>query len=164
MLLSGLGDASASSDFGVSNLPLSVFSALPFASKPRCCTRLGDIIIDLSVLEEAGLFHNVPGLSAQVFCQETLNSFLEHPRPVWIALRHRLTELLTATSESDSTPSVFHSNPRLQEAACHLVSDVTLHLPIQIGDYTDFYASREHATNVGYALLSDCSCVIKSLV
>jgi fumarylacetoacetase len=146
MLLTCL-ETAASSDFSLSNLPLGVFTSRPYATKPRCCTRLGDIVIDLSVLEEAGLFQDVPGLSAQVFCQQTLNAFLAHSRPVWIAFRERLTELL-----SGDVVSAFHSNARLQEAAFHLVTEVQLHLPITIGDYTDFYASREHATNVGYVV------------
>ncbi|GKY92466.1 hypothetical protein MPSEU_000217000 [Mayamaea pseudoterrestris] len=144
MLLSCLETAS-SSDFSLKNLPLGVFSTkLPLVVHPRCCTRLGDIIIDLAVLEEAGLFEDIPGLSSQVFCRDTLNAFLEHPRPVWIAFRQHLTELLTG-----NILNAFHADHKLQEASFHLVTEVELHLPIRIGDYTDFYASREHATNVG---------------
>ena len=144
MLLTAL-DTATSSDFSLNNLPLGVFTNHPLVARPRCCTRLGDIIVDLAVLEEAALFQDIPGLSAQVFCQETLNAFLAHPRPVWIAVRKRLTEVLSGT-----ILETLHSNAKLQEAAFHLASAVQLHLPIQIGDYTDFYASREHASNVGY--------------
>lgn len=126
------------SDFSLSNLPLGVFSCRNF-STPRCATILGDTVIDLSVLEEAGLFETVPGLSFNVFCQSTLNSFIEHPRPVWLAFRQRLQELLSQEQLSEA----------LRAAAFHDVTTTQCHLPVTIGDYTDFYSSREHATNVG---------------
>lgn len=132
------------SEFSLCNLPLSVFTCPPLVVRAHCATRLGDIVVDLSVLEEAGLFADIPGLSAQVFCQDTLNAFLEHSRPVWLAFRNRLTALFSL-NQLDS----LRLDSRLQEAAFHGVSEVQLHLPIRIGDYTDFYASREHATNVG---------------
>jgi fumarylacetoacetase len=144
MLIPSL-ESAASSSFGLNNLPLGVFTHSPSVVHPRCCTRLGDVVIDLAVLEEAGLFDDIPGLAAQVFSQETLNDFIAHPQSVWVAFRQRLTELLSGNSILDT----LHSNAKLQEAAFHLVADVKLHLPIQVGDYTDFYASREHATNVG---------------
>ncbi|GAX15183.1 fumarylacetoacetase [Fistulifera solaris] len=125
------------SDFSLSNLPLGVVS-FPDAT-PRCATILGNTVIDLSVLEEAGLFETVPGLSCNVFHQSTLNSFIEHPRSVWLAFRQRLHELLLQEQLS----------PPLCAAAFHDVSTVQCHLPVSIGDYTDFYSSREHATNVG---------------
>ena len=166
MLLTALESATASSsDFGLDNLPLGVFTNHPLVSRPRCCTRIGDIIVDLAVLEEAAFFQDIPGLSAQVFCRETLNAFLAHPKPVWVAVRARLTKLL-----SGNLAKTLDANAKLQEAAFHLVSAVKLHLPIQIGDYTDFYASREHATNVGYVvgllgcwvlLIAVCECVPK---
>lgn len=137
-------DTAASSEFDVDNLPLGVFSNPPHVLTPRCCTRLGDIVIDLAVLEEAGLFDDIPGLGAGVFCQETINAFIEHPSNVWSAFRKRMTDILSR-DESEA----FQSNFRLQEAAFHLVTEVQMHLPIKVGDYTDFYASREHATNVG---------------
>lgn len=148
------------SDFSIHNLPFGVFSfrksfqsneshsqvtSVPVVPR-RCGTILGDTVIDLSVLEEAGLFDNdkIPGLCANVFHQSTLNVFLEqHTKPVWLAFRCQLQSLL----RDGGTDERLRKNPQLQKAAFHNVNSVQLHMPITIGDYTDFYASRDHATN-----------------
>jgi len=138
---------SEDSDFSLSNLPFGVFSRNGDGRGPRCATRLGDTVVDLSVLEEAGLFVDVPGLAGNVFCRETLNAFVEHPRPVWLAVRLRLLALFSI--EDEGGDARLRSNPDLQKASFVSTSDATLHLPVEVGDYTDFYSSREHATNVG---------------
>lgn len=150
MISSGWISVPEDSDFSLKNIPLGVFSPQEL-TRPRCATRIGDTVIDLSVLEEAGLFDDIPGLSANVFCQETLNAFMEHPRPVWIAFRQRLLDLFQQTGDgsSSSYSTALSSNAALRAAAFYDASKVTLNLPIQVGDYTDFYSSREHATNVG---------------
>jgi len=129
------------SDFSIRNLPFGIFSTPPHSSR-RAATRLGDTLIDLAVLEEAGLFADIENLQANVFGESILNRFLEHEKPVWTAVRNRLVDLLTCHDD-------LKSNSQLQKAAFHDISRVQLHLPIQVGDYTDFYSSREHATNVG---------------
>jgi fumarylacetoacetase len=132
------------SEFSLRNLPLGVFSDAAISPSRRCATRLGDTVVDLSVLEEAGLFDDISGLSANTFCQETLNGLLEHPPPVWTAFRKRLVALFQVGGDDR-----LQTNGNLQKASFHDAFKVTLHLPILIGDYTDFYSSREHATNVG---------------
>jgi fumarylacetoacetase len=131
------------SDFSIHNLPFGVFSVK--GHSPRCATILGDTVIDLSVLEEAGIFADIPGLDANVFGQSTLNDFIAHPKPVWLNVRQRLTDLFSSDGALDSV----RNNANLQTAAFHSIAAVQLHLPVAIGDYTDFYASREHATNLG---------------
>ena len=151
------------SDFSIHNLPYGIFSTPQSSSPPRAATILGDTVIDLAVLEEAGLFADIDGLKSNVFGHSTLNRFLEHEKLVWTAVRQRLVELFSvAGSSSDAS---LQSNPQLQKAAFHDISNVQLYLPIQVGDYTDFYSSREHATNVGtmfrgkdkYVLPDSCS-------
>jgi len=132
------------SDFSLQNLPFGVFSPSP-SSAPRCATILGDTVVDLSALEEAGLFEDIPNLSANVFNQPTLNAFIEHPRPVWILLRQRLVDLFTVHGPVDK----LRTNENLQKTAFFSASSVSMKLPLNIGDYTDFYSSREHATNCG---------------
>jgi fumarylacetoacetase len=90
------------------------------------------MIVDLSAC--AALFPNIP---AGVFSQSTLNAFMELPSSAWKSTRATLVALL-----SGSTPGL---------TAAHIVaqSDAIMHMPAKIGDYTDFYSSREHATNVG---------------
>ena len=79
-----------------------------------------------------------------VFAKSTLNAFMALSRSVWTAVRMRLFALLV---DDDGGDSSLKSNSALQAAAIHPASDVQMHMPADIGDYTDFYSSREHATN-----------------
>ncbi|CAB9505920.1 Fumarylacetoacetase [Seminavis robusta] len=140
-------DIPPDSDFSLANIPFGVFSATPRGPK-RCATAIGNKVVDLSILQEAGCLDSVPGLSANAFCgQETLNAFVAHSPPVWKETRQRLQELFTKTKDNNSR--ALHDNTLLQKAALHDMDCVSLHLPLAVGDYTDFYSSREHATNVG---------------
>jgi len=138
------------SDFSLANLPWGVFSVTHQNQNqnqaPRCATILGDTVVDLSVLEDAGLFQDIRGLKANTLNQPTLNAFSLHSHKVWKAVRQRLTDLFRDDNQGDSFVR-YHS--ALRAAALRNVHDVTLHLPVEIQDYTDFYSSREHATNVG---------------
>lgn len=105
----------------------------------RAGVAIGGDIIDLDALQEEGLLNGVD-LPENVFSQPTLNDFIACGKTVWQHLRARLTELLT--QENAGLKAV-------TETVLVSQSDATMHLPIQIGDYTDFYSSMEHATNVG---------------
>lgn len=120
------------SDFPIQNLPYGVFSTKANPS-PRVGTRLGDFVIDLAKLDEENIFGKRYGF----FVDASLNRFMAAGREVWWEIRQRLTRL--AEQEQMS----------LKDEALHFIHDVQMHLPVEIGDYTDFYASREHATNVG---------------
>lgn len=125
------------SDFPIQNLPYGVFSTA-LNPKPRIGTRIGDWVIDLSVLDEEKSFAKQFGF----FADPTLNQFMGAGRKVWREIRQRLTDLLT----SDNSPL---RDDVLKSRVFVPVEKVQMHLPVAIGDYTDFYASREHATNVG---------------
>lgn len=125
-------EISSDSDFPIQNLPYGIFSTKENPN-PRVCTRLGDFVIDLAMLDEENLF----GKQYNLFNQPSLNKFMSAGKHVWKEIRQRLTELLSS------------NNSKIKKEALHLIKNVKLHLPVQIGDYTDFYASREHATNVG---------------
>ena len=154
-------DISAHSDFSIHNFPFGVFRRChgnsndsgntsdvdDSASALRCGSILGDFVIDLSILEEADVFSDIQDLEYNVFNQSTLNTFLEHPKSVWLQVRQRLINIFSINTES-SLP-ILQSNLPLQKAVLIHIHNVQLVLPIQIGDYTDFYSSREHATNVG---------------
>jgi fumarylacetoacetase len=142
------------SDFTIYNIPFGVCGFLmhlttstfgPFETKKACVTIVGDTVIDLSTLEEAGAFDQVEGLRSNVFNQPTLNEFLRHPKYVWLGVRSCLIDIL----QENPSNNILMSNPELQKAVFYDLCNVELQLPIKIGDYTDFYASREHATNVG---------------
>lgn len=130
------------SDFPLQNLPFGVFSCA--RRGPRCGTAIGGKVVDLSVLAEAGLLAGLPFDSAATFRQPALNKFMGLSRPAWRATRARLTELLAADGDDR-----LRRDEGLVTAALRPMEEVKMHLPAQIGDYTDFYASREHATNVG---------------
>ena len=92
-----------------------------------------------------------------IFSQPTLNEFMSHEKKVWMAVRNRLISLFVSNDEcggSSGSSTIIpdnrlRNNLPLQNASFHILSNTTYHLPAHIGDYTDFYSSREHATNVG---------------
>lgn len=118
--------------FPIQNLPYGVFSTASDPS-PRIGTRLGDWVIDLSVLDHESLLDRRYGF----FDDASLNRFMAAGREVWREIRQRLTKILGEEQAS------------LKKEARHSIHEVQMYLPVEIGDYTDFYASREHATNVG---------------
>ncbi len=107
--------------FGLDNLPYGVFSV--GGDAPRVGVRLGDSVVDLAVL-----------LGDDVFAAPSLNPFLAQGPARWAEVRARLTDLLAGD---------------VPDAAQHPVGGVALHLPFEVADYVDFYASEHHATNLG---------------
>ncbi|XP_043844073.1 fumarylacetoacetase [Dromiciops gliroides] len=129
------------SDFPIQNLPYGVFST-PENPRQRIGVAIGDQILDLSVIKH--LFTG-PVLSGHqdVFEQPTLNRFMGLGYAAWKEARVYLQNLLSAgkaTLRDDAT---------LRKRAFTPQASATMHLPATIGDYTDFYSSRQHATNVG---------------
>jgi len=128
----------AGCEFPIQNLPFGVFQRPDEA--PRCGVAIGDQIVDLHALSNAGFFETPV---REAFQQKTLNSFMALGRPHWVAARQVLTRLL---SKEDGT---IRDSASLRDRAMVSQSAVSMRLPADIGDYTDFYSSREHATNVG---------------
>ncbi len=131
-------DVHAASDFPLENLPYGVFSVA--GSSPRVGVAIGEQILDLSVLEQAGLLQ-VPG--QQVFGQDSLNAFIALGPSVWQATRARLQGLLALGNNE------LQGNTQLRAQALVPQAAAQMHLPVSIGGYTDFYSSKEHAFNVG---------------
>jgi fumarylacetoacetase len=125
------------SDFPIQNLPYGVFSDV---NGTRCGIAIGNYIFDLARAESAGLFVNT-GLEHDTFRHESLNAFLSHNRGVWTTVRTRIANVLTSTNADGQAFCEEHDL---------IVEDpVSLRMPIDIGDYVDFYSSEHHATNVG---------------
>ena len=128
------------SDFPIQNLPYGVFST-PASPRPRVGIAIGNYVLDLAVLEAERLIDLAPAQG--VFAHGSINAFMALGPRVWSKTRARISELLR------------HDNPELRdnrilrERALVSMADAKLHLPIAIAGYTDFYSSREHATNVG---------------
>jgi len=135
-------DVPTGSDFSIHNLPYGVFRPSAGA-RPRIGVAIGDAVLDLSVLAERGLLSGRDLGDGHAFRQPTLNAFMALGRPAWREARARLTRFLRI---SDST---IRDNRPLRQTALHPIASVEMLLPATIGDYTDFYSSREHATNIG---------------
>lgn len=146
MSLTSFIPVSATHHFPIQNLPYGVFS--PLAVAMQHCTRrvgvaIGDFVLDLAAVQAAGLFTGTVVAETAVFAQPTLNAFMALGQPAWAATRARLQSLLHADNPT------LRDNPALYDQLLWPATAVQLHLPAQIGDYTDFYSSREHAGNVG---------------
>lgn len=129
------------SDFPIQNLPYGIFSTKDNA-KPRPGVAIGDEILDLSVIKH--LFSGpIMSKHQHVFEKSVLNDFMELGPNAWHETRATLQKIL---SNEDTT---LKNNPKLLSASLVPQSSATMHLPAKIGDYTDFYSSLEHATNVG---------------
>ena len=133
---------SPESHFSIHNLPYGIF--LPKdGGEPRVGVAIGDNVIDLSVLEEEGIFERTLLGKERVFSAPNLNPFMRKGRGIWREIRVVLQEIL-----SDVCP-VLKDNDALLDSVMYRFDEVNMHLPVAIGDYTDFYSSKEHATNVG---------------
>jgi fumarylacetoacetase len=127
------------SDFPIQNLPYGVFStaALP---APRVGVAIGDHVLDLWELEQDCRLDVGP---LGVFSTSSLNPFMALGPKVWTATRTRISELLRHDNDE------LRDNEALRRRALVPMADARLHLPIAVAGYTDFYSSKEHATNVG---------------
>lgn len=122
--------ASMKTDFTVHNLPYGVFSKKGVRT---IGVALGDKIIDCAKLADAGAL-------PATFKEQTLNGFMGAGKSQWDEARSVLKKLVAEEGSS---------NEALLKESLVEQKDATMHLPCEIGDYTDFYASREHATNLG---------------
>lgn len=144
------------SDFSLANIPYGVatFKDDSKRTSPFCVTAIGNFVIDLGTLQDAGAFDSIAELLPDTFMKSTLNQFLEHSPNVWPLVRKRLAHILGAEE------GWLRDNEALKNACVFERSHCMMHLPVKIGEYTDFYSSREHATNVGVSTLHlfFCNC------
>lgn len=128
------------SDFSIYNIPfgVGVFNKEYIA----CCTRIGDMVIDLATLYDYGFFDEIEGLDENIFEAFTLNEFIELGKPVTKAVRLKLQEILGEHSK-------LASDQKTIDECFYDFKIVQMMMPVHIPNYTDFYSSIEHATNVG---------------
>jgi fumarylacetoacetase len=122
------------SDFPIQNLPFGVF--LGDDRQGRIGVAIGDQILDVSKAIEAGLLGDLSGEAACALSATTLNSLMSQGQSVWRQVRSVLSNFLSKTKQP---------NPECLVP----MAGATMIMPVDIGDYTDFYASRHHATNLG---------------
>ncbi len=133
-------EVSGDSDFPIQNIPFGIIKT--GRRQPRMATIIGNTVIDLSVLAELGYFNSV-NMDTSVFYMPVINEFMALGKETTRAVRNRISAIFQ------------HNNGELRDNDEHKtqilcdVDDVQLLMPVAVGDYTDFYSSREHATNVG---------------
>jgi fumarylacetoacetase len=128
----------ADAAFPIQNLPFGVFVQ---NGAKHIGVAIGDLILDLFVLAEEGSFF--PAAVNATFAQPTLNAFMALEHAVWAETRAAIASALSASSDK------LQKNEALKAKALVKQADVQMVLPCNIGDYTDFYSSKEHATNLG---------------
>ena len=128
------------SDFPIQNLPFGIIGN-HILSK-RVSVRIGDYALDLKVLAELGYLKET-GFDSSDFDVPFLNPMMKKGKLAVRELRNLISELLLDSSTS------LQNNPSQIEQVLYLISAVEVSMPVEIGDYTDFYSSKEHATNVG---------------
>ncbi|CAM3710811.1 fumarylacetoacetase [Flavobacterium gelidilacus] len=128
------------SDFPIQNIPFGVF--ITKEDVITIGTRIGDCAIDMGALQQLGYFNGID-LTDDMFMQDTLNDFISDGKKTWRLVRNRLAEIF------DENNSSLRDNKKQRDVVIFKMDDIEMQLPVQIGDYTDFYSSKEHATNVG---------------
>jgi fumarylacetoacetase len=128
------------SDFPIQNIPFGVVKTADLT--PFVATRIGDKVIDLKNLFQLGYLSNL-GFELADFDNQYLNSLMKHGKVASRNLRNRLSELFDVNCNE-----LKQNDVHVQEVLFD-INEVEMCMPIQIGDYTDFYSSKEHATNVG---------------
>ena len=128
------------SDFPIQNIPFGVF--LTKENVVTVGTRIGDFAIDLGALQQLNYFEGIE-LTDDMFMQDTLNDFISDGKKTWRLVRNRIADIF------DAENAKLRDNKKQREIVIFNIDEIEMQLPVLIGDYTDFYSSKEHATNVG---------------
>jgi len=128
------------SDFSIHNIPFGV--AVFGKEYIACATRIGDQVVDLATLYDFGYFEEIEGLKENVFEAYTLNEFIELGKPVTNAVREKLQQLF-------QEGSMLSKDEKTIQECFYELDKVEMMMPVHVQNYTDFYSSIEHATNVG---------------
>jgi fumarylacetoacetase len=133
-------EVALNSDFPIQNIPFGVF--LTKENVVTVGTRIGDFAIDLGALQQLNYFEGIE-LTDDMFMQDTLNDFISDGKKTWRLVRNRIAAIF------DAENAKLRDNKKQREIVIFNMNEVEMQLPVLIGDYTDFYSSKEHATNVG---------------
>ena len=129
----------SNSDFPIQNIPFGVFKTKN--NEFHVATIIGETIISLKNLEKEGFLNNL-GLSQNTFQGKNLNEFLKHKKSVWRSVRNSISDLFDLENKE--------SELKIKQGSILFKNqEIEMVMPVQIGDYTDFYSSKDHATNVG---------------
>jgi fumarylacetoacetase len=134
-------EVKADSHFPIQNLPYGVCRSKKNGDV-FICTAISEYVVNLKELEAAGVFKDSK-LNEKVFRESTLNKFIGQNHETWLSVRQVLSDLLNGDEPA------LRDDEELREKVFIPMDDVEMLLPVQIGDYTDFYSSEQHARNVG---------------
>ncbi|MCZ6522171.1 MAG: fumarylacetoacetase, partial [Bacteroidetes bacterium] len=134
-------DIPSGSDFPIQNLPFGIFKTSK--GHPRAGVAIGDQILDLAILFDEGFFSGIEFPLINVFDHKFLNSFLSLGKPIISDVRNRISTLLRSDNPELTDKETLLENLLVPQ------QQATMMVPVKVGDYTDFYSSIEHATNVG---------------
>ena len=130
-------EVTSHSDFPIQNIPFGIFKK---SDKTICVgSRIGDYTINLDALHKLNYFDGI-SLVHNIFNKKTLNDFLKLGKPIWRQVRDRIAEIFDSNNIMDES----HKTIVLSK-----IDEVEMLMPVKIGDYTDFYSSRQHAYNIG---------------
>jgi fumarylacetoacetase len=133
-------DESAHPDFPIQNIPFG--AVIDVEGNAFNATRIGNTVINLHVLQALGYLNGL-GLGEGLFDENNLNDFIATGKATWRIVRNRISELFEANNQE------LQSKEEDKNNILYDLDEVTALLPVEIKDYTDFYSSKEHATNVG---------------
>jgi len=128
------------SDFPIQNIP---FGIVRINEKSRPATRIGDFVIDLSAMTDYGLFDRLNIEDLSVFYAPVLNDLISLGKLTWTAVRNRISEVFQEGNNE------LAGDAEARQQIIFPIHEVQMMMPVHVGDYTDFYSSEEHATNVG---------------
>lgn len=131
----------ADTDFPLLNLPWGI--GMKAGQPAKAYSRIGDTVIDLTALAEWGYLKETGIPGPEIFSQTTLNDFISLGKNVWRKVRERLLEIFHEEN------GALRDNSKARARILSPVSLLEMQMPVRVGDYTDFYSSLEHATNVG---------------
>ena len=129
------------SGFTLENIPFGIFKTAH--KDARAATRIGDNVIDLAVLADFEYFNEVEKFDGNSLHQKTLNNFIALGKVCTSKVRLRIADLFSTYNNE------LKLNKQALELCMHKIDEVEMLMPVSVGDYTDFYSSIEHATNVG---------------
>lgn len=133
-------DVPAGSDFPIQNLPFGIFRTE--SQFPHVCVAIGDKLVDLKALHVMGYLENLP-FTLEDMVSDSLNRCMRHGKQGMRDLRNRISKLLRS-----DMPDLRDKEHHVRQVLFNQ-NEVQLMMPIQVGDYTDFYSSEDHARNVG---------------
>ena len=128
------------SDFPIQNLPFGIFKTQ--SSSPRIGVAIGDQVLDLAILNKLGFLDKLK-IDNSIFTNQYLNDFIALGKSTTSSVRECISNLL-----NENCPDL-RDNKEARAKVFQSISNVQMLMPVRVGDYTDFYSSIDHATNVG---------------